>query len=722
MLQIVLFTLSVLFASVSGWGGCTTTNFGGIPAVSGSFICVKSSCGGSDTYCDFKQSGAASCNTVQCPSSYVSGGRYYTNIVPNTISMNRSNGYGTYYCRTGQGDYSGCTVITSFYAASCAALAYCTSQAEADSLNCALNPSAPGCASPCSAYQKQCDAAKGEFTSRIVDGKCWAQCNTCGEESVKTVAEKYRQMCCDQKMAPPENPSRCYVPLVTGPGMQSSVYQNSTTEYKCQDPNLDSLTSERYYQMCFDYDPDAESSDDGGNSSSGDGSSSSGDGGSSGSQYPEGCDECPWLDSILDTLTLQKGKVDAIYDCLTLPGLCSGMENERDTTIINIDSALLKYITPYLDSTIRLDSSQLRALQKLDTNLLKAMKNDSVSLDNDTMIYRAISDAGYTNDTNLIELRGRVFRMDTAMRHRLDSLIKSLPNDVLDSIVKYQDSTIDRIDSALWGKGVGFSLIDSLVDSTVKYFKESNHYDSVYNRMFHDFDSTLMGKLDNMEVTGELGLDGFGYGDTASKSLRDDIEGLRDGVDSLLGLFGEGSADDDNTYDGYLTGYDTAAVQFANNLGSALGGALADSTYDGIFVLDSSTVGLDSGYRIVDLDSAQQALQASNDSVKSALADTMQSWFDELRHDFVLVNFDSAIIAPLGAKVPNTNTCPEDCFKIDLSNAGAAFKDVKGLNWGLCQARIGSMNVLQFVRLILRIITALTCVYIGLWFISGRKS
>ena len=118
MLQVVLFTLSVLLVSVSGWCGCSSTNYNGVPAVSGSFICEKGTCGGGDTFCDFKQSGATSCNTIQCPSSYLSGGRYYTDIVPHSISFNRSSGYGSYYCRTGQGDYSGCSTLISFHSAS----------------------------------------------------------------------------------------------------------------------------------------------------------------------------------------------------------------------------------------------------------------------------------------------------------------------------------------------------------------------------------------------------------------------------------------------------------------------------------------------------------------------------------------------------------------------------------------------------------------------------
>lgn len=724
--------LLVLFLSVSGWGACSQLTW---PCSQGGYCW-------NDTLPLF---------LGQCANK-TAFDNYYGNNDCKNVSCEIINGP---YCQY-NGYYPYIDVIR------------CSTQAEVDSAKCAFNPS--GCEDVCTSYRNQCDAAKGVFSGTVgPDGKCSAVCDLCGKESVKAVEEKYRQVCCDQLKAPPET-KICTTPVQSGPGMSESVYNNG--DYKCQDPNLDSLTSERYYQMCYDYDPNAESSPSGGSSGSGGSSDSEGSSGS-GTQYPEGCDECPWLDSILDTLTKQKGKIDGIYDCLMLPNLCAGLENGGDTIVVNVDSAILKYITPYLDSSIRLDSNQLRVLQKLDTNMLKAMQNDSTALKNDTAIMRAVSDAGYNNDTNLIKLRSGVYNMDTVMKHRLDSLIKRIPPDVFDSIIKYQDSTMDRIDSALWGKGVGFSLVDSLTDSVVKYFRVSNHYDSVYNQMFASFDSTFKYKMENLEMSIEsdysalgygdtatstlrkdLGsmegaitgvienldssvkhelqnlLEGqkayytgaTGYGDTATSTLRGDLNGIRGSVDSLNSKLGQGSYDTNSTFDGYFGGYDTAAVQFASNLGSALSGALADSTYKGIFVLNSSSSSSNDDYRLIDIDSAQAALKASNDSTKSALADTMQTWFNELRKDFMLVNFDSAIIAPLGAKVPNTNTCPEDCFRIDLSGAGGAFSDVKGFSWGLCEARIGSMNVLQFIRLILRIVTALTCVYIGLWFVSGRKS
>ena len=102
--------------------------------------------------------------------------------------------------------------------------------------------------------------------------------------------------------------------------------------------------------MCLE---SSSSSDDGGSSSSGDGgggSSSSGDGGGSSSSgtspYPEGCEECPWLDSILDTLTRQKWIVQDIYDCLLMPYICGLDDNqkERDTIDFALDTGLIHIV------------------------------------------------------------------------------------------------------------------------------------------------------------------------------------------------------------------------------------------------------------------------------------------------------------------------------------------------------------------------------------------
>lgn len=683
-----------------------------------------------------------------CPETYTANGVVYSGVtqIYSNLCTNQESGCAS----TG---YSGLST-------NCKYAIQCDTQAEADSAKCALNPSSPGCKDGCADMRKQCEGAGGVFSGSAASGCCKAVCNVC--KNFQKLVNIKQQQCCDQGLAPPDSMRGCQIISRETCGMNWSTFNTRTTpDYSCQDPSLDSTVAKRYLKQCFDYeedeDPGSSSSGDG-SSSSGDGSSSSGDGGSSGSG-DMGCQECPWLDSILDTLTAQKHQVDNIYLCVTIPSLCAD-EQEKEATV---DSALARYVFPGLDSLVRLDSSQVRILMRLDSNTLRALRNDSAALDNDTMIYRSITDAGYTNDTNLIELRGRVFRMDTAMRHRLDSLIKSLPKDVLDSIVKYQDSTMDRIDSALWGKGVGFSLIDSLVDSTVKYFKVSNHYDSVYNVMFHDFDSTFKYKMENLEVSVESDYAGLGYGDTATSTLRKDLsdmkeaitsaisdidgsvtgslDGLKDAIDGLGGgnaissfdsaiaANGGGAVDTSGVYlDIY--GGELLADSIARDVGyDKIDVARDTAAMDSVLALDytetdstlcvgSECVSYDSDAKIAD--SAQRYIARQGDSIRASnqafYKDSVDSYFQQVKDTLTKWNpfgmFDSTLMKTLGAKVPNSNTCPEHCSKYRVEVPFIFGNLGIDLDWQLCAswAVLGGQNVMSFLRFIIRVIVAVTCI------------
>ena len=94
--------------------------------------------------------------------------------------------------------------------------------------------------------------------------------------------------------------------------------------------------------------------------------------------------------------------------------------------------------------------------------------------------------------------------MDANNRNRLDSLISRIPANIFDSIRKYQDSSIDRLDTLLWGKGVGFSLVDSLTD-TVNILRFQ------IDPLAVPFD--LPYRLDNMTFGSDF--ENLGYGDTS---------------------------------------------------------------------------------------------------------------------------------------------------------------------------------------------------------------
>ena len=155
-----------------------------------------------------------------------------------------------------------------------------------------------------------------------------------------------------------------------------------------------------------------------------------------------------------------------------------------------------------------------------------------------------------------------------------------------------------------------------------------------------------------------------------------------------------------------------------------------DSLYDeGISVDSAFNVGTDTcstvdcmiqntGYNV---DSAGQALKRSLDTSYQALSDSSLVWMDSLRKNLMFIDFDS-LIAPIRTKIPNTNSCPDQCFTFDIN--GNVIPGVSKISYPICKNfTIGgiSTNALLIVRLILRILTAFACIYIGLWYISGRK-
>lgn len=434
----------------------------------------------------------------------------------------------------------------------------CDTQREADSTQCLINGMSwvdGSCLdnSLCDDSRSQCEAASGTFSGSVIsyNGQacCSAECNLCSKSAMERRMAQKIALCCRQGMAPPGKEKMCQTPVGHAGfkcGMVISQVSDEAYDWSCRDPGLDEENFQSYIENCEGGSSDSQnSSSSTGGSSSGTGESSSGTG-----PYPEGCEECPWLDSILDTLIAIKGKVDGIEECVTDPLLCMNVEpSEGDS----FDYGYLDSIIVLLDSSLKLDISQRSILGSMDTTLLKMLLNDSLArkidsamkrdaLKNDTNLRRTMADGNYTSDTNFRALREEIYHLDTATISHLDSIIKHLPDSILDSIRKYQDSALDRFDSALWGKGVGFSLIDSMVDSVVKYFQVSNHYDSMYAIMFGDTMSKVMEKLENLS----FGIDGnlsfqveldygpLGYGDTATVTLRDDMNRMREDITNAI--------------------------------------------------------------------------------------------------------------------------------------------------------------------------------------------
>lgn len=668
-----------------------------------------------------------------------------------------------------------CTTTPSVY---CSNPLVCTDKCSADSVKCInkgylWNSANCFCDDPqiCAPDKAACENFGGRWSGTTrSDGEggtcCSSICNTCVSERFKELAQKKKNICCQQGFAPPPDTAMCAPLLVhQSCGMATPDINTNEGAWSCYAPN-DAETISRYNQMCLE---SSSSSDDGGSSSSGDGgggSSSSGDGGGSSSSgtspYPEGCEECPWLDSILDTLTRQKWIVQDIYDCLLMPYICGLDDNqkERDTIDFALDTGLIHIVfKPYMDSSLKLDSGQVRELIKIDSSLKYVIRIDSALLASDSVTRKAIIGGLLENDSTVDALNDstrkwlrhisdslRVYNdsnrlylgyiadsisisVDSLITH-IDSIKRNIPKDVFDSILKYQKQLAESDDSVIVH---GLPALDSLIDSSLKYWKMGLGYDSIYNSVFKDSIKSIHDAIS--DIGGSVGY-GLGYGDTASKTMRNDLEGIKGAVDSLhggigdiVGLLTAGAADSSSV--GYASGFVSEGENYADSLARAIGwkGGLDGVNVDSVYSHSTwETSGVDSVNEFVSdtlggiLDSLHVQLKSENDSIISYLPDSLTVWADSLIKVSPFVTFDSLIYSTLGAKIPNSDQCPEGCqsWSLTLPRFGLVNYTV---DFGLCLGRVplGGLNVLSFLRLIIRLVIVWSCISIVMWNFSQRK-
>ena len=645
----------------------------------------------------------------------------------------------------------------------------CTTQNEADSVACVNEGNVwqngqcqgPIDSSACDGLRAQCNQIPGAVFNGSVDpvlGCCVATCDYC---KAGMLALKIKQQeCCNQYLAPPDGVRRCQTLSRATCGMNGSEFlSNSDPEFACQDPSLDSTTMQRYIDQCFE--PSSSDSQPG---SSGSGSSSSGEGGSSSgeSPYPEGCDECPWLDSILDTLTLNKWNTDDIVACLTTPGLCAGITQEPDTfPVFAFDTAFNNYLKPLMDSALKVDSLQLKALLKLDTSILKQLKNDTLSLKNDTTTWHRLDALGNVIDgsiTTANDTTRKWFRRiadsigvstDSLAAH-LDSILEHIPDSILDSIVKYQRYATDNFDSVLFGHGKGFSLVDSLIDSSVKYFKESNQKWNEYISMYGDSTQKIHEEIIDLPGRNASAIgSALGYGDTATSTLRGDLNGIREAIEGLgdtngLGGHGGGYGDSLGRYRDSINKYYISDERFGELVDSteaAWGVDSLDARWDSSYAYglcngddcppcsDDSCMGSLSANFVQRADSiariAGDSLEASTKRQRDSLPTFWDSTFKELKQYSWFGSFDSTFLANIGAKIPNSNTCPEHCFAMDVNGTYAYVGYNMHLDWKLCRPIapnvLNSLNAFDILKLLARVLTVVTCLSILMWEVSSRR-
>lgn len=533
----------------------------------------------------------------------------------------------------------------------------CQTEAERDSVNCVLNPTAEGCVeedvpSSCEQDYYDCMRLKGQWKKiSSTATSCASECNTCGSAEV-AFRNNQINVCCQKGLAPPDSAVQCYMPVNSGSGMTWSVRADKHNEeaYSCgelstADGEAIQENQERFYRFCeqgerYEEQPDTNVAPGGGSSSSGGGESSE----SGSHSWANEIEALGGLYGVLDTIrdTLVKRLTPAtetIRDCLLNWQTCIGMTPGGDTVIVNVnrdssilkvDTTLRKLLAPLIDSSLKIDSAQFKTLRQLDS------------------LYKR----GLVNDTDIVQA------------------------------VNAMKGDIDGVDSAVKGVEDG---IDSLIDSMTLY----------------------MGRMPSSIVSSADSAIGEGYGGVDTSGV--EFGWLGDGdslADSIVGGSGYG-------------GLNFAADSLLRDSLEGLGYVCTDSNC----CVGSECIEFDSEASIQD--SLLRQIGRYSDSVhaqnESFYKDSVKDMFQEVKDSLMRFNplgiFDSTLMSTLGASVPNSNTCPDHCstFAVDVPFLFGTQHIV--IDWGLCMGRtaLANGNVLSFLRFIIRIIVAVTCITAVMW-------
>ena len=139
---------------------------------------------------------------------------------------------------------------------------------------------------------------------------------------------------------------------------------------------------------------------------------------------------------------------------------------------------------------------------------------------------------------------------------------------------------------------------------------------------------------------------------------------------------------------------------------------------DSTICVGSECVNFDSDRKISD--SLNRYITQQGDSIRMGnqafYRDSVDKMFQDVKDTLTKWNpfgmFDSTLMKTLGAKVPNTNTCPEHCTKFAIPVPFSFGPLNLELDWNLCHPWLvlGSKDVMSFLRFIIRVIVAVTCI------------
>lgn len=240
---------------------------------------------------------------------------------------------------------------------------------------------------------------------------------------------------------------------------------------------------------------------------------------------------------------------------------------------------------------------------------------------------------------------------------------------------------------------------------------QTSLYDTIalsFNKISAQFDSALLFgfKLDSVLFDENLvNVGDYGYQDTVEKYMGTRMA-FGEYADSMAHAWGADtiSAGFDSSYSyGRCAPSDSACLN-----GDGEGVGMGDFLGDG----DSVVMALG--------DSLKKNVKKSEDSLPALWSE----YWDSTKKYAPYTDFEEKLMGAIGATIPNTNTCPEHCGKFDINLQQLSWvRNTIGIDFGICVpiSTFGNINVLLFIRLILRILTIVSCLYITLWEVTTKR-
>lgn len=266
------------------------------------------------------------------------------------------------------------------------------------------------------------------------------------------------------------------------------------------------------------------------------------------------------------------------------------------------------------------------------------------------------------------------------------------------------------------------------------YKSQIGNLDTILSKIriqLDNFDSTLRTQfLDTIKQT--FNVVGLAVDSIKDFSLKLDSVLFSDLVDSS-GY--SGGLDSVNKYMGTSNDFDS----YSDSIYTAWGGdtinAGFDSSYSYGFCAPNDTnclIGNGSGLGVGDFMSGDSGvvselggkLKDEVENEEDSLPSTWTKLWSEVKQYALFKDFEQKFYSSLGAKIPNSNVCPEHCsqFNVDIESV-SWFRDVV-VDYKVCTpiSSLGNLNVLAFLRVILRILTIVTCLFISMWEVSSNRS